>query len=141
MNTTYQWLVRRGRLGLYLDGDYAELEVDPQGHDSCELTARDASEIAGILTQFGHAIWNTSPKGGDYQQSVTMQPDNIYAWDTDAGSLRVSLTNCQDGIQMSLNETVAKCRLGVGPIVEVVQVLDHLVSLFKPTKKWWQFWK
>ena len=141
MNTTYQWMVRRGRLGLHLDGDSVELEVDPEGYDYCELTVRDAQEVAGLLTRFGREIWVNSPQDADHRQFVKVSPNNIYGWDTDAGLLHVSLTDNLDGIKVSLDNPGEKCRLSVGPIVEIVQVLEHLAGRFRSDRKWWQFWK
>jgi hypothetical protein len=46
---TYQWLVRRGRIGIWIDGDRVVLEVDPGEAPCCLLTTTDVKEVAGIL--------------------------------------------------------------------------------------------
>ena len=45
----YCWLVKKGQVRLWREGDAVVLETDPEGADRCELTKDDALELATIL--------------------------------------------------------------------------------------------
>ena len=50
----YFWMVKRGQVRLWRDGDSVFLKTDTESADECELTQEDALEIATLLYHLAH---------------------------------------------------------------------------------------
>jgi hypothetical protein len=67
---TYKWLVARGTITVARDLTHVAVEADPEGSAYCVMTAQDANEIAGIITEQARALWDASDKLPESQASV-----------------------------------------------------------------------
>src|SRR4051794_25724405 len=109
---SYQWMVRRGRIGMVLHADDAEveLEIDPERSNFCVLDLRDATEITAILTQFAGALWERfqlqQELHGTAKAYVIDESSPAMTWQTAAGRLQVELNANREHIRFGGSETM-----------------------------------
>ncbi len=131
-DSTYQWLVRRGRIGLALDADAAEVElqVDPEGSNFCVLTPQDAGEVAQILTQFARSLWERFQHQPELHGTAGAHEIDASSaamtWQTEAGPLEVEINAGQDLIRFGGAQPMT-LRLRIRPLTELIQWLAILV--------------
>lgn len=156
MPQVHQWLVKQGRLGMSASAERVLLEVDPEGSESCVLTPRDAAEVASILTEHARILWQQSAQAHEYEPSVRELTEMEYQWQTQSGLLTVLLSPEQP--EMAVKYAGANpCQLSVAEAVEVVQVIERLLSRLAhravstppasepqaevaPKRPWWKIW-
>lgn len=164
MEGSYQWLVKKGRLGLSAQDNWVLIEVDTEGGSSCVLTRQDAVEVSAILTDLAGPIWERSDQSAPFTPSLVMLSESACRWSVENGDLMLFAVPGSGDVGLAFSGAGA-CSLSVPKVVEVVQILQWLATLDagvptpiddKPptvegpppaeaapapsAKPWWRFW-
>ena len=124
----YQWLVKQGRVGIYIEDQYLVLDIDPEGQESCLLTYQDTLDISKIMTELARELWNRSDKGNEYHQSLNIDGDDRFTWDIDGCNLVLSTSQHEHAIEIKYDNDNRLCRLSVEEAVEVIQILQLFIG-------------
>jgi len=128
MNTrTYQWFVARGRIAVTSDANCVILEIDPEGSACCVMTAQDASEIAGFITEHARTLWEASNNVPEPEASVTEDSPRSYRLRSQSGVLALAIHQTKPLIGVTF-EGSAQCVLTVTQAVALVQLIGNLLA-------------
>jgi|WetSurMetagenome_2_1015567.scaffolds.fasta_scaffold162863_1 hypothetical protein len=126
MSQTYQWLVQKGRIGMWLDGAHVHLEVDPEDSHACVLTRQDAEEVAQILYDMSYELWKASPpRDTPFSQIFKTTKPFFYEFDLPVNHLFIGIENSWMTIQA---EPPGEILLSVDQTVQIIQILEHLLK-------------
>lgn len=118
----YQWFVKRGRVGLWVEQDHCMLELEGE----CTLTLQDVHDISGILGVLAHGIWearraDVTPEVSTYRHDGAQR----YSWGPRDGEARLEIWSEEEPEVYMRSGVSGAIALSLTMAVEVVQVLDH----------------
>ena len=127
MTQVHQWFVARGRIGVSSLGAEVHVELDPEGSAYCVLSARDASEIADIITQHARSIWGLLPEADVRPAQVSWDSNASCLLVAESGVLVVTAHDSKPFVAVD-HEANAVCRMNVTQAIALVQVLQKMAA-------------
>jgi hypothetical protein len=130
MEETHVWMVKQGRVTFRDAGADVALEVEPEGHAECHLTAQDAAEVAQLLTEDARAVWGRPERTPGRMQLPRGITGEAWRWETPRGHLSVRLDTAHQHVAMRLEGATA-AHLPVETAVELIQILQHCAGMLE----------
>lgn len=126
----YKWLVKRGSVLIFKDGDKIQLELDQEGSASCLLTKEDTEAIISILTSLAEIIWHNPDYIKEPYQGQLYNTDNdLVYWGLDETKLYIGFNVNEDALSISYSGD-AVLKIPVNYAVELIQILTHYSKQF-----------
>jgi hypothetical protein len=128
----HKWLVKRGSILLFGDGDKIHLELDNENSESCLLTEEDTEEVISIMTSLAGAIWDNpdfvqESYGGKLYK--TDDDNGLIYWELEHAKLYVGFNENEDAVEMKYSgDPVMK--VPVNCAVEIIQIMTHYFKRF-----------
>jgi hypothetical protein len=122
----YKWLVARGTITVVKDAERVSIEADPEGSAYCVMTAQDASEIAGIITEQARSLWEASQKVTE-PKAITEGDVRSNRLTTDSGVWSLVAHESKPLIALTYDGQGA-CMLTVTQSVALVQLIEHMLE-------------
>jgi len=121
----YKWLVKRGIILIFKDGDKIQLELDQENSGSCLLTKEDTEAIISILTSLAETIWHNPDYIKEPYQGQLYKIDNdLVYWGLDETKLYIGFNVNDDALSISYSGD-AVLKIPVNYAVELIQILTH----------------
>lgn len=121
----YKWLVKRGIILIFKDGDKIQLELDQENSGSCLLTKEDTEAIISILTSLAETIWHNPDYIKEPYQGQLYKIDNdLVYWDLDETKFYIGFNVNEDALSISYSGD-AVLKIPVNYAVELIQILTH----------------
>jgi len=123
----YKWLVKRGIILIFKDGDKIQLELDQENSGSCLLTKEDTEAIISILTSLAETIWHNPEYIKEAYTGKLYKTDNendLVYWDLDETKFYIGFNVNEDALSISYSGD-AVLKIPVNYAVELIQILTH----------------
>ncbi len=126
----YKWLVKRGCLLLFKDGDKIHLELDQENSESCLLTQEDTESLIAILTSLAETIWHNPDyiKEPYLGQLYRTENDLVY-WDLGETKLYIGFNVNEYALTINYSGN-AVVKISVNYAVELIQIMTHYGKRF-----------
>ena len=127
MDSSYQWLVKKGRLSLSIDQQFILLQAYPEGGDICILTPEDVDDIIGILSELARTLWEKSGHQSGPLRTMQEIIDADLSWPTPQDTLTLIPSPETNDLKFKVSGR-RECQLSMEQSIELAQVLEQLIS-------------